>query len=113
MTTALILAAMSASAYATAAFAVGACGAYGYAHNLGYADTQANAAALAQCKDPKCRVVATVRSACIAFAIDSANPCGADGVGTAVNRSTAQNRALKQCYSHGGKSCVIRAATCD
>ena len=35
-------------------------------------------------------------------------------LGGGANRlGPAQNTALKQCYSNGGKDCVIRAFVCD
>ncbi len=111
---ALVLAhaAMLAPAGAAGALAIGACGAYGHAYDF-KTDAQANAAALAHCKDKQCRVVATVRDGCIAFAIDGGNPCGPHGFATTQKLATAQNSALRSCYSHGGKDCVTRAFVCD
>ena len=100
------------SAAAAGALAVGACGAYGQA--FGYRDI--NAAqnnALQQCKEPRCRVVATLRRSCAALAVDVTNPCRAYGSGQAPTLGPAQNSALRQCYRGGGKDCVIRAFVCD
>jgi len=102
----------SGGAFAAGALAVGACGAYGQA--FGYRDIdQAQSSALQQCRDPGCRIVATLRKSCAALAIDVQNPCGAHGSAQASRLGTAQNNALRQCYRGGGKDCVIRAFVCD
>lgn len=109
---AMMLFTSAVAAGAVGALAIGACGAYGHAR--GYrTDGQANNAALAKCQDSKCRIVATVRGQCMSFSIDAANPCGSFGIGTGVKLETAQNRALRACYRHGGKSCVTRVFACD
>ncbi|GIK81876.1 MAG: DUF4189 domain-containing protein [Pseudorhodoplanes sp.] len=98
-------------AQAAGAFAVGDCGAYG--HAIDFPDAaQARAAALANCRG-KCRVVATMRRNCAAFAIDSANVCGPHGYATATRLAQAQNTALRVCFQYGGKDCLIRAWACD
>jgi hypothetical protein len=100
------------TAAAAGALAVGACGAYGQA--FGYRDIgAAQNNALQQCKDPGCRVVATLRRSCAALAVDVANPCRAHGSAQASTLGLAQNNALRQCYRGGGKDCVIRAFVCD
>jgi hypothetical protein len=100
------------AASAAGALAVGACGAYG--QSFGYRDV--NAAqnnALQQCKDPGCRIVATLRRSCAALAVDVKNPCAAHGSGYASQLGAAQNNALQQCYRGGGRECVIRTFVCD
>ncbi|NVO16494.1 MAG: DUF4189 domain-containing protein [Rhodoplanes sp.] len=99
-------------AQAAGAIAIGACGTYGYAYDyktLALAQT----AALQKCGDRSCRLVATVRRACAAFAVDAKDLCGSHGYAVAPRLARAQNTALQQCYHHGGKTCVIRAFACD
>jgi hypothetical protein len=101
-----------ATAVANGALAIGACGAYGYAR--GYANSaQAEAAALAKCSGKNCKVVASVKGACMAFAIELSNPCGPYGYATGPALARAQNRALRECHRNGGKDCVIRTFACD
>jgi len=100
------------AAAAAGALAVGTCGAYGQAFGYRNIDAAQNNA-LEQCKDPGCRIVATLRKSCAALAVDAANPCGAHGAGQATRLGTAQNNALQQCYRGGGKDCVIRTFVCD
>lgn len=100
------------SAAAAGALAAGACGAYGQA--FGYRDLDvAQNNALQQCKDPGCRIVATLRRSCAAIAVDVSNPCGAHGAAHAAMLGVAQNDALRKCYQGGGKECVIRTFVCD
>ena len=95
---------------AAGAFAVGDCGAYGFSYD--YPEAQgATQAATGQCSG-ECKVI-PVKRACAAFAIDGANTCGAHGYATAPKLGAAQNTALRQCYNHGGKDCMIRAWICD
>ncbi|MDC7787673.1 DUF4189 domain-containing protein [Rhodoplanes sp. TEM] len=94
------------------AIAIGACGAYGYAYDLRTL-AEAERAALKRCHGRNCRVVATVRRGCTAFAVDAKDLCGAHGYAVGSRLAAAQNRALQQCYAHGGKTCVIRAFACD
>ena len=92
---------------AAGALAIGACGfAYDYAQ-----DDAAAQAALGKCAGG-CKVV-PVRRACGAIAIDVRNACGAHGYAVAARLGQAQNTALRHCYQHGGKDCVIRAWACD
>jgi hypothetical protein len=101
-----------APAVANGALAIGACGAYGFAR--GYANpAQAEAAALARCSGRNCRVVATVRGICMAFAVELSNPCGSYGFATGNALAKVQNRALRECHRNGGKDCVIRTFACD
>jgi hypothetical protein len=101
-----------ASVFANGALAIGACGAYGFAH--GYASpAQAEAAALAKCTGQGCKVVATVRRSCLAFAVELSNPCGPYGYATRGALARAQNDALRECHRNGGGQCVIRTFACD
>ena len=97
-------------ARAAGAFAVGDCGAYGFSYD--YPEAQAaQRDAKAQCAGD-CKVI-PLKRACAAFAVDGRNFCGAHGYATAAKLGAAQNTALRQCYSHGGKDCMIRAWICD
>jgi hypothetical protein len=97
-------------AHAAGAFAVGNCGAYGFSYDYREAEA-ARRAAVAQC-DGACKTVPVTR-ACAALAIDAGKSCGAYGYATARKLGAAQNTALKECYGHGGKDCMIRAWICD
>ena len=99
-----------ADARAAGAFAVGDCGAYGFSYDYPQAEA-AQQAAKAQCAGD-CKVI-PIKRTCAAFAIDGTNFCGAHGYATAAKLGAAQNTALQQCYSHGGKDCMIRAWICD
>ena len=102
---------MSGAAYGAGALAIGACAAYGYAYD--YPSTQAaQNAALQNCAGT-CKQVVTTKKGCVAFAIDGYRPCGPHGFANAPRLGEAQNTALKFCYKHGGKDCVIRAWICD
>ncbi|HZS63947.1 MAG TPA: DUF4189 domain-containing protein [Xanthobacteraceae bacterium] len=106
---ALLCAGISA-AQAAGAFAIGACGAYGFAYDYQQAEAAKNAAQ-EKCSG-SCEVV-PVHKACAAFAIDGTNACGAYGYATRPRLGAAQNTALQQCYQFGGRECVIRAWICD
>ena len=95
---------------AAGAFAIGACGAYGFAYDYPR-EAAASQAALGRCVGG-CKVV-SVRRACGAIAIDGKNVCGPHGYAVAGRLGEAQNTALRQCYDYGGKDCVIRAWACD
>ena len=97
-------------ARAAGAFAVGNCGAYGFSYDYTEAEA-AKRAAVEQC-DGACKAVPVTR-ACAALAIDAGKSCGAYGYATARKLGAAQNTALKECYGHGGKDCMIRAWICD
>jgi Domain of unknown function (DUF4189) len=101
-----------AAAPAAGALAIGACGAYGLAYDYARYNA-AEGAAMRKCNGRGCRVVAAIRRNCAAFAIDGRNFCGAYGFSAASRLGPAQNSALRQCYRHGGKDCVIRAFVCD
>lgn len=107
---AAMLATTIVDARAAGAFAVGNCGAYGFSYDYPEAEA-AQQAAVGQCTG-KCTVI-PVKRACAAFAVDGANACGAHGYATAAKLGAAQNTALRQCYNHGGKDCMIRAWICD
>jgi hypothetical protein len=95
---------------AAGALAIGVCGAYGFAYDYSK-EAAASQAALGKCAGG-CKVV-PVKRACGAIAIDGKNVCGAHGYAVAGRLGEAQNTALRQCYEHGGKDCVIRAWACD
>jgi hypothetical protein len=99
-------------ANAAGALATGQCGAYGYAFDDG-STKSAQRRAMSECRGKACKVVATVRRGCAAFAIDGANVCGPHGWATANTLGRAQNAASKTCYRFGGRNCVIRAWMCD
>ena len=97
---------------AAGALAVGVCGAYGFAIDFVGPD-QAQTAALRKCSGKGCAVVASMKRNCAALAIDARNACGPFGYAAKPRLREGQNTALRQCYSHGGKECVIRAFICD
>ena len=98
--------------YAAGALAIGACGAYGEAYDY-HSVKDASASAQSKCRGNACRVVATVKRGCAAFAVDFTNPCGGHGWGKNAKLGRAQNVALRSCYNDGGKECVIRTFFCD
>ena len=99
-------------AQAAGALAIGACGAYGFAYDYARADA-AGTDAVRKCSGTGCRVVAHMKRNCAAFAVDMRDVCGSYGYAAASRLGPAQNTALRQCYSNGGKDCVIRAFVCD
>lgn len=98
-------------AHAAGALAIGKCAAYGFAYDYPTVEA-AKAAALEKCEGD-CKQVVTTHKGCVAFAIDGRKPCGPHGFANASKLGDAQNTALKFCYKHGGKDCVIRAWICD
>ena len=81
---------------------------YGFAH--GYSNIgQAEQRALNECGNG-CQVVLTFPSGCGAYAADQAENSTAYGWATGSN---AQNRAISECQSRGGTSCIVRAWACD
>jgi Domain of unknown function (DUF4189) len=100
------------AARAAGAFALGACAAFGYSYDFTHMD-KARKKALANCKGKKCRVVATMRKRCAALAVDPKHPCKAYGWAVSRGLGRTQNLALRQCYRHGGRTCVIRSWVCD
>ena len=109
--TAALLLANSTPSRAAGALAIGACAAYGFAYDYPTSET-AEAAALEKCTG-ECKQVVTTKKGCVAFAIDGRKPCGPHGFANASKLGDAQNTALKHCYKHGGKDCMIRAWICD
>jgi hypothetical protein len=97
-------------AHGAGALAIGACGAYGFADDYAR-EAAASRAALGKCAGG-CKVVPIMR-ACGAIAIDGTDACAAHGYAVAARLGVAQNIALRQCYQHGGKDCVVRAWACD
>lgn len=100
------------TARAAGALAVGSCGAFGEAYDFASVE-EARRSALAKCQGDACRVVATSKRGCAAFAVDFGNPCGAHGWGKGPRLGRSQNAALEACYKGGGKECVIRTFFCD
>jgi hypothetical protein len=100
------------TARAAGALAVGSCGAFGEAYDFSSVE-EARQSALAKCQGDACRVVATSKRGCAAFAVDFGNPCGAHGWGKGARLGRSQNAALEACYKGGGKECVIRTFYCD
>ncbi len=98
-------------AHGAGALAIGSCAAYGYAYDYPSAQA-AQEAALQKCTGD-CKQVVATKKGCVAFAIDGRKPCGPHGFANAPRLSEAQNIALRYCYKHGGKDCVIRAWICD
>jgi hypothetical protein len=97
---------------AAGALAIGPCGAYGFAFDYTRNDA-AHKEAMRKCAGKACKVVTSMAKNCAAFAVDMRNVCGSYGFAAASRLGLAQNSALKQCYSNGGKDCVIRAFVCD
>ena len=100
------------TARAAGALAIGSCGAFGEAYDFRTVE-EARASALSKCRGESCRVVATSKRGCAAFAVDFTNPCGAHGWGKGPRLGRSQNAALEACYKGGGKECVIRTFFCD
>ncbi len=101
-----------AAAHAAGAFAIGACGAYGYGYDFRKV-TDARVAALKKCSGNACKVVGTIRRGCAAMAVDAKHPCGSFGWAINSHLGKAENLSLRRCYEFGGKDCVVRAFACD
>jgi hypothetical protein len=98
-------------ANAAGAFAVGACGAYGYAFDYKHV---ADARVVAEHKcSGACKIVGEIRRGCAALAIDAKHPCGSFGWAINPRLGTAENASLHRCYQFGGRACVVRAWACD
>ncbi len=110
--TASFLMAALAAAHAAGAFAIGACGAYGYGYDFRKV-TDARVAALKKCSGNACTVVGTIRRGCVAMAVDAKHPCGSFGWAIDSHLGKAENLSLRRCYEFGGKDCVVRAFACD
>ncbi|MGO9048977.1 MAG: DUF4189 domain-containing protein [Xanthobacteraceae bacterium] len=101
-----------AAVHAAGAFAIGACGAYGYGYDFRKV-TDARVAALKKCSGNACKVVGTIRRGCAAMAVDAKHPCGSFGWAIDSHLGKAENLSLRRCYEFGGKDCVVRAFACD
>ncbi len=110
--TAGILIAAIGAAHAAGAFAVGACGAYGYGYDYRKV-TDARTAAMKKCSGKACKVVGDIRRGCAALAVDAKHPCGSYGWALNSHLGKAENISLRRCYEFGGRNCVVRAFACD
>jgi len=107
-----ILIAAIGAAHAAGAFAVGACGAYGYGYDYRKV-TDARAAAIKKCSGNACKVVGDIRRGCAALAVDAKHPCGSYGWALNSHLGKAEIISLRRCYEFGGRDCVVRAFACD
>ena len=110
--TAGILIAAIGAAHAAGAFAIGACGAYGYGYDYRKV-TDARTAAMKKCSGKACKVVGDIRRGCAALAVDAKHPCGSYGWALNSHLGKAENISLRRCYEFGGRDCVVRAFACD
>lgn len=84
---------------------------YGWAQ--GYPSiVEAERSALNECGSG-CMIVLTYSKGCGAFAADQMGGSNATGWGTAPTGSGAQSRAVFECQSRGGRSCIVRAWSCN
>jgi uncharacterized protein DUF4189 len=109
--TGCILIAAIGAAHAAGAFAVGTCGAYGYAYDYKRL-TDARTAAARKCSGT-CKIVGAIRRGCAALAVDAKHPCGSYGWALNSHLGKAENASLRRCYEFGGRDCVVRAFACD
>jgi hypothetical protein len=107
-----VLAAAIAAAQAAGALAVGTCGAYGYGFDYSR-EADARGAAMRKCSGSNCRIVGTLRRACVAMSVDAKNPCGSFGWAIDSHLGKAENISVRRCVEYGGHDCVIRAWACD
>ena len=107
----LLLTAIGA-AHAAGAFAVGACGAYGYGLDYRHV-ADARAAALKKCNGNACKVIGDMHKGCAAMAVDAKNPCGSFGWAIESHLGRAENTSMRRCFEFGGRECVVRAWACD
>jgi hypothetical protein len=111
--TAAVLIGGSGSAMAAGALAVNNCGAWGTSYGYGSME-EAVDHALGNCQGRGCHVVVRINGTCGAFAWDAAQQCGgAQGWAYAGRRHEAEEIAVRECYSHGGRNCEVRAWVCD
>jgi hypothetical protein len=110
--TAAALLAMIGAAQAAGAFAVGACGAYGYGFDFHKAADARNAA-MRKCIGKNCQVVGDLRRGCAAVSIDAKNPCGSYGWAINAHLGKAENLSMRRCSQFGGRACVVRGWACD
>jgi hypothetical protein len=106
------LTAMIGVADAAGAFAVGACGAYGYGFDFRKV-ADARVAAMKKCSGGNCQIVGDIRRGCAAMAIDAKNPCGSFGWAINSHLGKAENASMRRCAEFGGHDCVVRAWACD
>jgi hypothetical protein len=100
------------AAEAAGAFAVGACGAYGYGYGFpNVAD--ARVAAMKKCTGSDCKIVGVMHRGCAAISVDAKNPCGPFGWAINPHLGKAENVSMRRCYDFGGHECVVRAWACD
>jgi hypothetical protein len=97
---------------AAGAFAVGACGAYGYGYDFRKVP-DARIAAMKKCAGRDCKVVGVMRRGCAAISVDAKNPCGAYGWAVQSHLGKAENASKRRGYQYGGKQCMVRAWACD
>jgi hypothetical protein len=100
------------AAHAAGAFAVGACGAFGYGYDYRQ-PADARTAAMKQCSGNACKIIGEIRRGCAALAIDAKHPCGSFGWAVNSHLGKAENASLRRCYEFGGRDCVVRAWACD
>jgi hypothetical protein len=112
MATGCILITAIGAAHAAGAFAVGACGAYGYGYDY-RKPGDARTAAMKQCSGNTCKIIGEIRRGCAALAIDAKHPCGSFGWAVNSHLGKAENASLRRCYEFGGRDCVVRAWACD
>jgi len=111
MTACLLISSIGAAA-AAGAFAVGACGAFGYGYDFRQV-TDARTAALKKCSGHDCKIVGEIRRGCAAMAVDAKNPCGPYGWALNSHLGKAENTSMRRCTEFGGRECVVRAWACD
>lgn len=113
LTFALALSISSSQAMAAGALAIDSNqgGQWGWSEGLA-SISQAEQRALSECGGG-CRVVLTYSSGCGAYAADQSNGASAYGWGTASSGSGAQSRAISECQARGGRSCMVRAWSCN
>ncbi len=111
MTACLLIGSIGAAA-AAGAFAVGACGAFGYGYDFRQV-TDARTAALKKCSGHDCKIVGEIRRGCAAMAVDAKNPCGPYGWALNSHLGKAENASMRRCTEFGGRDCVVRAWACD
>jgi hypothetical protein len=100
------------AAEAAGAFAVGACGAFGYGFDFRHV-ADARVAAMKKCTGGDCKVIGELHKGCAAMAIDAKNPCGSFGWAIESHLGKAENASMRRCYDFGGHECVVRAWACD
>ena len=109
---ACLLIASIGAADAAGAFAVGACGAFGYGFDFRHG-ADARTAALKKCTAGDCKVIGEMHKGCAAMAIDAKNPCGSFGWAIDSHLGKAENASMRRCSEFGGHECVVRAWACD